>query len=252
MSAKGPMNSPSSTADFSARNALNSQNPYRVNLLIKLGERSQALLDMPYARQLDRGVDTVSAEVVNPMGPYTVEDWLAEDPPSDGSKRELILGKIEVSLSASGPHNLITHWLARHVDDALDEAGRDDLHVLPTANLKISTVRRTALIPDIAILNIWPERVAFLPAQVELVVEVWSPGNDRDERSQKFDAYAYARIPYFWTVDLDGPVVNAHELRGGQYQLAATLKAGEVGTITAAPIPVTFDPAALLHRRRSQ
>lgn len=147
-----------------------------------------------------------------------------------------------------GPHNLISHRLARYLDDALEEAGRDDLYVVPTSNVKISTARRTALIPDIAILNIWPGAVAFLPAQVELVVEVSSSGNDRDERSPKFDAYASGHIPYFWTVDLDGPVVNAFELRDGRYQLATMLRAGEIGTITAAPAPVTLDPAALLRR----
>jgi hypothetical protein len=36
---------------------------------------------------------------------YTVQDWLNEGPSGDGSKRELILGKIHVSPSASGPHN---------------------------------------------------------------------------------------------------------------------------------------------------
>jgi hypothetical protein len=52
-------------------------------------------------------VDTVSAEVVNPLDSYTVEDWLAEDPPPDGSKRELILGKIRVSPSAAIEHNYL-------------------------------------------------------------------------------------------------------------------------------------------------
>lgn len=37
---------------------------------------------------------TTSAEVemIHPLGPKTVQDWLAEEQPSDGSRLELILG----------------------------------------------------------------------------------------------------------------------------------------------------------------
>lgn len=91
--------------DFGARNALISENSHRVNLLITRGEAP----DRCYTCQWDRGGDTVSAEAVSlsPMDPYTVEDWLAEDPPPDGSKRELILGKIRVSPFASTGHNAV-------------------------------------------------------------------------------------------------------------------------------------------------
>lgn len=81
---------------------------------------------------------------------------------------------------------------------------------------------------------------------VELVAEIWSPGNRNRERSEKFDSYAQAGIRYFWVVEIGGPVVHAYELRAGRYQIATTLREGTVGTITAAPVPVTFDPADLL------
>ena len=54
----------------------------------------------------------------------------------------------------------------------------------------------------------------------ELVAEIWSPGNSKRDRADKFDAYAQAGIRYFWT--------------------AAPM------TIAAAPVPITLDPADLL------
>lgn len=180
------------------------------------------------------------------MGEITVQDWLDEAPPTDGSKRELILGKIRVSPSASGEHNVVGSHLHHLFRSALRLAGSRGLYASAVINAKLSTARRTAVIPDAAILNTRVFGAAFIPQQIELVAEVWSPGNSSLERSEKFDAYAQAGIPYFWTVELSGPVVQAFELRAGRYRLAATLRAGTIGTITAAPVPVTFDPADLL------
>jgi Uma2 family endonuclease len=183
--------------------------------------------------------------MVHPLGEITVQDWLDEDPPSDGSKRELILGKIRVSPSASGEHDVICAELYSLFKSELRRAGCRGLHAAATINAKLSTARRTAVIPDAAILNKSVVGATFVPAEIELVVEVWSPGDSDDERWEKFEAYALAGIRYLWTVELTGPVVEAYELRGGRYRRAGILRAGTVGTITAAPVPMTFDPAEL-------
>lgn len=187
----------------------------------------------------------MSAELVHPLGPITVQDWLDETPPPDGSKRELILGYIRVSPQASSEHDVICAELFTLFKSALRVAGCRGLYPAATINAKLSTARKTAVIPDAAILNTRAVGVGFIPAEIELVVEVWSPGNSHDERWEKFEAYAQAGIRYFWSVELDGPVVDAFELRRGRYHRVATLRAGTVGTITAAPVPVTFDPAKL-------
>ncbi|HEY2701515.1 MAG TPA: Uma2 family endonuclease [Pseudonocardiaceae bacterium] len=188
----------------------------------------------------------MNAELMHEMGEHTVQDWLNEDPPPDGSKRELILGYIRVSPSAGGPHQFIGDELRGMFRQVLRMAGSRGLYPVTAVNVKLSTARRTAVIPDVTILNTRPDDTIFVPQQVELVAEIWSPGNTHHERSAKFDAYAQAGIRYFWTVELKGPVVHAYELRAGRYHLATTLRAGTTGTITAAPVPVKFDPAELV------
>lgn len=188
----------------------------------------------------------MSAEVVNPLGPYTVEDWLAEDPPPDGSKRELILGYVRVSPSASVDHNAIGDGLVAAFKRARQLANRRGLYPVTNVNALLRTGRGTLVIPDVAILNVWPVGLAATPEKIELVAEIWSPGNRSQDRADKFDAYAQAGIRYFWTVEPKGPMIQAYELRAGRYHLATTLHGGTQGTIVAAPVPITLDPAELL------
>jgi Uma2 family endonuclease len=89
------------------------------------------------------------------------------------------------------------------------------------------------------------------PEDIELVVGAWSPGNSKRERAEKFDAYAQAGIRYFWSIEFKRQVlVHAYELRAGHYRLVTTLRGGATGTIDAAPVPMTFDPASLDSRQR--
>ncbi|HEX3781818.1 MAG TPA: Uma2 family endonuclease [Pseudonocardiaceae bacterium] len=192
-----------------------------------------------------RDSSVMSAALAHPIGPNTVQDWLDAAPPPDGSKLELIMGYFSVVPPPTGQHQFIGYWLARIIDDALRGAGRIDLHVVPAVGVKVSTAWRTAVIADVVVLNTRPIGSSFTPDQVELVAEVWSPGNKRDERNTKMAAYAGAGIRYFWTVDLNEPTITAYQLRHGEYVPRTTLVAGTAGTIMAAPIPVTVDPADL-------
>jgi Uma2 family endonuclease len=193
----------------------------------------------------------VSAALQHPMiGPYTVEDWLALDPPVDGSRLELIFGYLHVTPAPSGEHQTVAFNLAVVVRDALRKAERRDLHVVPAVNVQISTAWRTVLIPDVVILDRKPIGVSFPAEALELAVEVWSPGNPRAERETKMAGYADAGVPFVWTVDqgdqLRGLTLTAHRLENGQYVVENVLQGGGPATITAAPIPVTLDLTELL------
>jgi Uma2 family endonuclease len=191
----------------------------------------------------------VSAALEHPIGPTTVEEWLAQEHPSDGSRLELFYGYLHVSPSPSGQHQRAAFVLARAIDGALRDGVRTDLHVVPGVAIKISTPRRTALIPDVVVLNTRPVGVAFEAADLVLVVEVWSPGNTRAERETKMAEYAGAGVRFFWAVNqerISGSMVTAYYLENGRYVEELTARPGTTVTIkAAAPVPVTFDPADL-------
>lgn len=191
----------------------------------------------------------MTAVLQHPLGPTTVQQWLATDRPADGSRHELILGYLHVTPAPSGRHQRAAFRLARFLEDAVEDAGREhELHVVPAVNVEISSAFRTALIPDVAVLNVEPDLVSFQPEHLVLAVEVWSPGNTAAERRTKLAGYAAAGVEYLWIVDLDdtGATVTTHRLRLGSYTPETVIKPGDPDTlVTSAPVPVRIVPARL-------
>lgn len=191
----------------------------------------------------------MSHALTHPIGPDTIDDWLAQDPSPDGSRLELIMGYFHVVPPPGGPHQAVNAELWAVLKAALRAGGRTDLHAAIAVGVEISTPWRTALIPDLAVLNVPLRYPTFLPEQLEMVVEIWSPGNAHSERATKKAAYAGAGVLYFWAVDFgkDGaPTITAHRLVRGDYEVVAVAKPGATTTIDAAAVPVTLDPADLL------
>jgi Uma2 family endonuclease len=191
----------------------------------------------------------VSAALAHPIGPDTIDDWLAQEPPPDGSRLELMMGYFRVVSPPGGRHQTVNARLWAALDATLRAAERSDLHAVIAVGVQISTAWRTALIPDIAVLNVPALDPSFLPEQLELVVEIWSPGNSHGERETQKAAYAGAGVLFFWAVDFDklgAPTITAHRLVRGEYVVTDVAKPGIATTITAAPVPVTVDPADLL------
>ncbi|MBV8932153.1 MAG: Uma2 family endonuclease, partial [Kutzneria sp.] len=152
----------------------------------------------------------------------------------------LIWGYWVASPTASGPHQYASDELRMAIKDALRAAGRSDLYAVTAIATKISTALRTGLIPDVAVLNSRPIGVSFPPEALELVVEVWSPGNTRSERDTKMAAYAGAGVPFLWTVDQaeTSVVLTTYRLESGRYVRDLRAGTGERVRITAAPVPV--------------
>lgn len=190
----------------------------------------------------------MSVALEHPIGPTTVDDWLAREHPADGSRLELILGYLHVSPPPSGRHQYTGDELRLVLRNALRVGGRTDLYAVTGVGVQISTSWRTALIPDVAVLNTRPVATSFRPENLVLAVEIWSPGNSRTERETKAAAYAGANVPYFWVINEDrigAMTVIAYVLKDGQYVEDVSAGPGTSVTINAAPVPVTFDPAEL-------
>ncbi|GHF74306.1 Uma2 family endonuclease [Amycolatopsis bartoniae] len=183
----------------------------------------------------------------HPLGPATVEDWLAADTPVDGSRLELILGYFAMTPPPTSGHQRLSFRLARIVDDALRAAGTAALEVLPAVGVRISTPFRTALIPDLVVAKVGDSRPAFEPGDVLLAVEVWSPGNGKGERETKMASYAQAGIPYLWLVETpDGKPVAFRGYRLEDAKYVEVIRADNGETITApGPVPVEIDTSAL-------
>lgn len=197
----------------------------------------------------ESGRQDVAAALEHPIGPTTVEDWLAQEHPEDGSRLELIYGYLHATPPPSLQHQSTAFRLARVIDDAIRDALSKDLHVVPAAGVKISTAWRTALIPDLVVLRARPVGAAVEADDRVLVVEIWSPGNTQTERDTKMSAYAGAGVPFFWAVNQNKAgrsAVTTYHLRDGRYVEELTARPGSTVTIkVAAPVPVTFDPADL-------
>ncbi|WP_253667737.1 Uma2 family endonuclease [Streptoalloteichus tenebrarius] len=148
-----------------------------------------------------------------------------------------------------GPHQHATRALYRALWDAVREAGRKDLHPVLAVGVEITAALRTALIPDVAVLNRPPVSVDYPAAALELVVEVWSPGNTMRERETKVAAYAAAGVPYLWTVHQRGRGTiefRAFELVGGTYQERVHGTGDDVVSEVPGPVPLALSCADLV------
>lgn len=168
------------------------------------------------------------------LGPHTIEDWHT----TPEERLELIEGHFRELPLHTGQHGVIRSELR----ELFRQTRR---YVVTGAGFEVSEEWRTALMPDLVVLNCWSSHDYPVPEQVDLVGEVWSPEDTPEDRRHRQLIYARAGIRYFWGIEQDGPVVTAYERREGEYHERITLRPGAVGTITAAPVSVSFDPADL-------
>jgi Uma2 family endonuclease len=194
-------------------------------------------------------VDAVTAALQHPVGPFTVEDWHALNPRDDGSRLELLWGHWLMNPPPTGHHQHVGTELWLVLRTALREVGRTDLYVEIGVGVEISTERRTAVIPDLVVMDTRPVGKSFRAENIVLAMETWSPGNKTKERTDKADAFAGAGIPHFWTVDQDrfGAVtaITAYQLDNGRYVEEMKAVPGTVTLFDVAGVPVKFDPADL-------
>lgn len=190
----------------------------------------------------------MTAMAQHEIGPFTIDDWHALPAREDGSRLELIEGYWLLTSPPTGQHQWAEKKLIKLLDAAI-ESTSSDLYTVSGVGVEIGTADRTALVPDIAVLDIRPVGTSFAAENVLLAGEIWSPANTSNEQLAKFHACENAGVPFFWSVaqDRGGPVeLAAYRLDRGRYVRETTAKAdGGAARISASPVPVELDVTAL-------
>ncbi len=77
-----------------------------------------------------------------------------------------------------------------------------------------------------------------------LVVEVLSPSTSSIDRVRKLRLYARYGVPYYWIVDHETRTVDAYQLVGNQYELAARASGSEAASLPPFP-DLRLEPESL-------
>ncbi|MHA6803155.1 Uma2 family endonuclease [Salinifilum ghardaiensis] len=191
----------------------------------------------------------MTALIQHELGPFTIADWHALAAREDGSRLELIEGYWLVTPPPTGQHQWAADELVHACKTAFRAAQHSDLHPVSGIGVEFAVPGRTALVPDLAVLNTRPIGPSFAPRAVLLFGEIWSPANTASEQRDKFTTCESAGIPYFWSLTQDSGGVTeltTYRLDGGRYRAADTASRGDGPVpLTAAPVPVAVDVAAL-------
>jgi Uma2 family endonuclease len=127
-------------------------------------------------------------------------------------RTELVEGRITVASSPTFVHNNAMGELYLQLRQQLPRefvAVQDidvDMEFAPPD--KPGTCRRPDLfiLPRTAAERVRREGGVARASELQVVVEIISPGSERTDRVTKFDEYARAGIPYYWIVDTTEPV----------------------------------------------
>ncbi|MGH3682804.1 MAG: Uma2 family endonuclease [Natronosporangium sp.] len=163
--------------------------------------------------------------------------------PDDGSRYEIIDGRLEVTPPASEDHQTPLAG----VYGLLKRAAPAGWRVLWDIGLRFPD--GDAAVPDLVVLAPETPRATadyndVTLVRPALVVEIESRSTRKTDRGSKLVAYAEAGIPEYWRIERDG-TAHVHALAGpGVYTLAATVKPGETWQARW-PFPVTIDPSRL-------
>ncbi|GGW33948.1 Uma2 family endonuclease [Streptomyces albaduncus] len=155
-----------------------------------------------------------------------------------GSEVGIIEGIITVSPAPAYRHNVIAESIQRRFYSVMPE----DWGIFQTPAIAVPS-RVGMLIPDLVVAprRDHTESDTHIPAALaELVVEVTSKSNARDDRVSKPAAYATAGIPLYLLVDRwapDGPTATLYgEPKGDVHRPLSTAKFGE-----PIKLPAPFD-----------
>lgn len=170
----------------------------------------------------------MTAAPIADLGPWTLDDWHRADQPATG-RLELLAGWWIMSPAPEFDHQLIADELRHALRDQVDG------YVVTACGVDVSSTHRDGLIPDVVVTRHRPMRGTVPADDVDLVVEVWSPGNRARERAEKRHAYAAAGVPMLWEVQRTTRGIDLHVQRLSE---AAAYVLDDVVVLEAGPATV--------------
>jgi Uma2 family endonuclease len=145
----------------------------------------------------------------------TASEFLALPP--DGVRNELVHGEVVLSASPNPDHAYVVTKLIQLLSNHLDATNAGEVYADLDSYFGPDDVRR----PDL--LFFVSSRLHVLSATQkpqappDLCVEVLSPSNAGYDRTDKFDLYQMAGVPFYWIVDPMERTLEAYKLVNHAY-----------------------------------
>jgi Uma2 family endonuclease len=157
---------------------------------------------------------------------YTLDEFFALDPPSEGGHYELIAGVLYMVPPPEFSHSLTASRLIGAF--SAYATAHPERCVLFVPRAAIWTVADTYVEPDLFLVR--SEALVRMTAgrltTADLVVEILSPGSAVYDRTAKADTYAALGVGELWLADLSHRTVEQRVLEHGVWQIRGVFAAG--------------------------
>jgi Uma2 family endonuclease len=177
---------------------------------------------------------------VPPDAAWTLDDL--DGLPEDGSRHEIIEGRLLVSPAPAMPHFRALTYLHR----LLNSQAPREYAVGQNAGVLKHAIKQTYLIPDLVVIRDEAlQRVGknLLPAEILVAVEALSPSSTSVDSVLKLLHYARMGIPQYWIIDPETTTLTVLRVPNGDaYKEKIVVPAGTTWT-TDDPFAVALDPA---------
>lgn len=160
----------------------------------------------------------------------------------DDLRREVIDGDLIVSPSPATSHQRSSKRLQRKLTEQLEDPG---FGVVFYAPLDVIVSATTVIVPDLIVVlrarqNIITER--GVEGAPDLVVEILSPSNIKNDRDLKFKLYAKVGVPEYWIADPAAHAIEVYRLGKDGYDAPAVYGPGTRLVSATLPVQIDVDP----------
>jgi len=164
------------------------------------------------------------ASLPNAKG-ISYDEWLRMPEVGDAVE-EVVDGEIRIMPAPKWKHSRIVQNLYDLIRPQVDQ--RQVIIAISQFGLIIRREPLTSRVPDLAMFHrdSIVEQDGYIHSTPQLVVEVLSPANNRQEREEKLADYASPGVPEVWMVSPEARTVELLHLESGSFERAAILAAG--------------------------